>query len=327
MDRLDRVDHPGCRRFGSNGRLRWVTAVFCAVVASAIWTPPADAQTRDYGGYRPHYQGYGTDTRGGRGGTICRVTSLSDTAWPARPNTLRHCVETSTEPRFVIFEISGTITLGQGPLVVRHPYITIAGQTAPSPGIVIRGPGLVIDTHDVVVQHVRIRVGNVPHEPIGLWLRDDANKVVVDHVSVSWSVWTAVAVSAFRAGHPIGEVTVIDSIVAEALACSGVNSAVPCEAPSYPSKGWTNSRGILIGDSWGHAQPKVTLMRNISAHNNDRHPEIYGGTQTFIVNNLIYNPSQTPLSSVYFQDFAKKGSASVCRGGKRPDPRADDPGI
>lgn len=282
-------------------------AVLSAVVVSLMLPSPSDAQSLDYGGYRPHYQGYGVDTRGGRNGTICRVTSLSDAASPALPNTLRYCVETSSGPRFVIFEISGTITLAQGPLVVRNPYITIAGQTAPSPGILIRGPSLVIDTHDVVVQHVRIRVGNISGEPTGIWLRDDANKVVVDHVSISWSVWTAVLVSAGRAGHPIGEVTVIDSIVAEALGCSGVNSAVPCELPAYPKKGFTNSRGILIGDRWGHSQPKVTLLRNISAHINDRHPEVYGGTQTFIVNNLIYNPSQTPLSCVYFQDFAKSG--------------------
>ena len=32
----------------------------------------------DYGGYRPHYQGYGVNTPGGRGGEVCRVTSLSD---------------------------------------------------------------------------------------------------------------------------------------------------------------------------------------------------------------------------------------------------------
>jgi hypothetical protein len=51
----------------------------------------------------------------------------------------------------------------------------------------------------------------------------------------------------------------------------------------------------------------VTLLRNISAHNNDRHPEIGGGTQTILVNNLIYNPSQTPLSAIFFEDAAQAG--------------------
>ena len=294
-----RSDSPEFRRWFGNA-----LSTACVLVFSVA---PSGAQTTDYGGYRPHYQGYGIDTRGGRGGTVCTVTSLADTAWPAEPHTLRYCAETSNGPRFVVFEISGTIQLKQGPLIVRNPFVTIAGQTAPSPGILIRGPGLVIDTHDVVVQHVRVRVGNVPEDPVGLWLRDDANKVVVDHVSVSWSVWTALLVGAYRAGHPPGEVTIIDSIIAEALGCSGVNTAVPCDPRTYPKEGWANSRGIGVGDKWGHAQPKVTLLRNISAHNNDRHPEIGGGTRTVIVNNLIYNPSQSPLSGIYFQDAGERG--------------------
>ena len=207
----------------------------------------------------------------------------------------------------MIFEISGTVNLAQGPLHVRSPYITIAGQTAPSPGIVIRGPGLVIDTHDVVVQHVRVRVGNLTGTPIALWVRDDATRVVIDHVSISWSIWTALVVSALTPGHPPGDVTVIDSIISEALGCSGVNPAVPCDPQNHPRQGWTNSRGIGIGDGWGHAKPKVTLLRTISAHNNDRHPEIGGGTQTLLVNNLIYNPSQTPLSTFFYEDIAKMG--------------------
>ena len=267
----------------------------------------AFAQSTDYGGYRPHYQGNGVETAGGRGGSVCRVTSLSDTAWPAVPGTLRYCVEDTQGPRFVVFEISGTIRLVQGQLYVRNPYITIAGQTAPSPGIVIRGPGVVIDTHDVVMQHVRIRVGAIQGDPAALWLRDDATRVVVDHVSLSWSIWTSLLILAQTPGHPPGEITIIDSVIAEALACSSVNSSITCDPNTYPRQGWANSRGIGVGDRWGHAQPKVTFLRNISANNNDRHPEIGGGTQTLLVNNLIYNPSQTPLSVFYYQDAGDAG--------------------
>jgi hypothetical protein len=53
----------------------------------------------------------------------------------------------------------------------------------------------------------------------------------------------------------------------------------------------------------------VALLRNIDAHNNDRHPEIGGRTHTFLVNNLIYNPSQTPLSSIYYQDVQGGGAS------------------
>jgi hypothetical protein len=265
-----------------------------------------NSQSIDYGGYRPHYQGYGVDTPGGRGGAVCRVTSLNDTPSVAA-GTLRYCAERLTGPRFVVFEISGTINLTQGPLVVRNPFISIAGQTAPPPGVLIRGPGVIIDTHDVVLQHLRIRVGNLPDEPVALWLRNDASNVVLDHMSVSWSVWTALSVAAYTAGHPPGEITVMDSIVAESLGCSLVNRAAPCDPDTYPARGASNSRAIGIGDAWQNSTPKVALLRNISANNNDRHPEIGGSTHTFLVNNLIYNPSQTPLSAIFYEDGNRSG--------------------
>ena len=119
----------------------------------------------------------------------------------------------------------------------------------------IRGPGVIVDTHDVVVQHVRVRVGNLPDEPHGVWLRDDARNVVIDHVSVSWSVWTSVAVAALTPGHPPGDISILDSIIAESLACSGVNDLVPCDPQRYPTTGVSNSRALGIGDLWDHPAP------------------------------------------------------------------------
>ena len=89
---------------------RFAIAVFVASLSLST-----TAQSVDYGGYRPHYQGYGVNTRGGRGGAVCRVTSLNDAAWPPVPGTLRYCVEASSGPRFVIFEISGSINLAARP--------------------------------------------------------------------------------------------------------------------------------------------------------------------------------------------------------------------
>ena len=164
-----------------------------AIAVSVVLLPLlASAQSVDYGGYRPHYQGYGVNTPGGRGGAVCRVTSPNDVAWPPAPGTLRYCVEVASGPRFVIFETSGTVNLAHGPLTIKSPYITVAGQTAPSPGILIRGHGVIVDTHDVVIQHIRVRVGIALFEPHTLWVRDNAYNVVVDHVSLSWSIWTSV---------------------------------------------------------------------------------------------------------------------------------------
>ena len=82
----------------------------------------------------PGAQGFGTDTPAGRGGKVYRVKNLSDNS--SDPDSLRHCVNQSG-PRVCVFETSGTINLSSR-LNINNSFITIAGQTAPSPGITLQ---------------------------------------------------------------------------------------------------------------------------------------------------------------------------------------------
>ena len=72
---------------------------------------------------------------------------------------------------------------------MRAPYVTIAGQTAPGDGICIAGETLEIDTHDVIIRHMRFRRGETD-----VTRRDDAlggnpiGNIIVDHCSVSWGL-------------------------------------------------------------------------------------------------------------------------------------------
>jgi hypothetical protein len=51
------------------------------------------------------------------------------------------------------------------------------------------------------------------------------------------------------------------------------------------------------------------------ANNNDRQPESGGPTRTVLVNNVIYNPSLTPLSAIFFADPFQEGpTLSVVEG-------------
>src|SRR5215208_7160027 len=81
---------------------------------------------------------------GGVDGTIIRVTTLAAKG----PGSLRQALETEGA-RLVVFEVGGVIDLEGRTLVVSHPHLTIAGQTAPDPGITLIRGGLVIKTHDV----------------------------------------------------------------------------------------------------------------------------------------------------------------------------------
>src|SRR6266498_1323726 len=72
----------------------------------------------------PGAEGYGATTPGGRGGKVLFVTTLDDSG----PGSFRAACE-AEGPRIIVFRVSGTIALRKA-IVVQHPYLTIAGQTA-----------------------------------------------------------------------------------------------------------------------------------------------------------------------------------------------------
>ena len=98
--------------------------------------------------------GHGIETPAGRGGAVIRVTNLEAPG----AGSLKACVD-ARGPRVCVFEVSGTIRLTDD-LTLRNPFITIAGQTAPSPGITLRGAGLLVKTSNVLVQHIHVRPGD-----------------------------------------------------------------------------------------------------------------------------------------------------------------------
>jgi hypothetical protein len=271
----------------------------------------------DYGGYRPSYQGYGINTPAGRGGSVLRVTHLGDTTNTSSPlwaGSLRKAL-TAPGARFVVFEVSGTISLATD-LIITNPFLTIAGQTAPSPGITLRNGYIQIDTHDVVIQHLRVRPGPTNNLPHGIHVRSNANNIVLDHVSVSWTVWTAIDLFAPETTVGIGDVTIIDSIVSEALGCPGVNYLYPCSVTAPVAGQHPNSRALLFGDNntnptYNNGVTRVALIRTLTAHNNDRQPEIQGDVSAVLVNNVVYNPSLTPLGALHVGDWYHRGQTQV----------------
>ena len=151
----------------------------------------------------PGAAGFGMETPAGSGRhldepqtRVIKVTNLN----PTGPGSLREALE-AEGPRVVVFEVSGNIDFTPyGSLGIKHPYVTVAGQTAPSPGITLQACELHIRTHDVLMQHIRIRVGDLlkPYHPLRnkagwtQWSERDNMKVngeriVIDHCSFSWA--------------------------------------------------------------------------------------------------------------------------------------------
>ena len=224
----------------------------------------------------PGAKGFGTTTVAGSGRrnsppltTVYRVTNLNASGG----GSLRACVEASGD-RICVFEVSGTIRLASE-LAVRNPYITIAGHTAPSPGILLRGATLVIYTHDVLIQHLQVRVGDDPSGPnpetrdgISIYGSTAAFNVVIDHVSVSWAIDENFS-TWFSNTH---DVTLSHSIIAEGL------------DESIHPKG-RHSKGALIGPS----TERISVHHTLFAHNVERNPYVKPGCRVEFINNVVYH--------------------------------------
>ncbi len=184
---------------------RRLTAVLLAVLAGVSLraqraAPPAVPAF-------PGAEGGGAISVGGRGGRVLEVTSLADRG----PGTLREAVE-SAGPRMVVFRVSGLIEL-KTDLVIKNSRITIAGQTAPGDGICLKGRPLRVDkADDVVIRYLRVRPGAESGEPLdGVEVRD-AQRVILDHCTVGWSIDETI-----NTWHGVKNVTVQWCLIAEPL--------------------------------------------------------------------------------------------------------------
>ncbi len=264
---------PACFRNPS----RLIPAVLAGLVLAATQAPAAQLAF-------PGAQGWAANTPGGRGGKVIRVTSLAAQG----PGTLAEAVATQG-PRIVVFEVAGVIDLDRQVLRIEQPFLTIAGQTAPSPGITLIRGGIDIVTHDVIVRHIRVRPGEAGAPKRGGPDFDaistiGARDVIVDHCSLTWATDENLSASGPRfTGSTLAEwrngtshrITFSNNLIAEGLAYS---THVKGE----------HSKGSLIHDN----VQQILIVGNLYANNAERNPLFKGGVQGAIVNNLIYNPGQ-----------------------------------
>ena len=236
----------------------------------------------------PGAMGWAATTPGGRGGRIVRVTNLN----PDGPGSFVEAVE-SKGPRIVVFEVGGVVDLGAREIHITEPYLTVAGQTAPSPGITFIRGGFQIGTHDVVIRNIRVRPGDAGLPKKSGWEQDglstdrDAHDVIFDHNSVTWATDENMSISGkrFEGNDPAKwradtshRVTFSNNIMAEGLAWSTHGKI-------------EHSKGTLIHDN----ATDILLVANLYAHNYERGPLLKGGTRAVIVNDLIYDPGQRAI--------------------------------
>ena len=217
----------------------------------------------------PGAEGGGMYTAGGRGGKVLVVTNLNDDG----PGSFRWACEQGGA-RIIVFNVSGIIWL-KTPIILRAPYVTIAGQTAPGDGVCIAGQSFQVNTHDVIVRHMRFRRGAT-----NVWYREDSfggnpvGNIMIDHCSCEWGLDENI--SFYRHmfdmgdGKPSRKEPTVNVTIQNTISAKGLDT-------------YNHAFGSTIGGE------NTTFMRNLWADNTGRNPSIgWGGVFNF-VNNVIYN--------------------------------------
>ncbi|EKD26366.1 MAG: Pectate lyase [uncultured bacterium] len=236
----------------------------------------------------PGAEGFGAKAIGGRGGKVIKVKNLNDTG----PGSFREAVM-STGSRIIVFEVSGIINL-ISEIFIKEPYLTIAGETSPG-GILITGRQTSINTHNVIIRHMRFRVGShgiqygadpEQHDALDLfgnsmpsWFDGPGvSDVIIDHCSFSWGVDETM--TADTGAH---DFTIQWCIISEGLSYAG-----------HP-KG-EHSKGLCLSQKFGGVY-KASIHHNYFANNKDRNPLVTGPSDgdlpgvrwVDIRNNVVYN--------------------------------------
>lgn len=234
----------------------------------------------------PGAQGPGACATGGRGGDVYHVTNLdgANDANPS-PGSLRYGLNTvPAGGRTIVFDVAGTIRLSPagraGWLATQASNVTIAGQTAPQPGITIMGQATKLTGKNVIVRHVKFRPGQDQKSPgvatnDGLWIT--GQNIIVDHLSVSWTDDELLSVT-----DSAEKVTAQYCVLEDALAALLV---------AGNEAGKSHSMGGIIGSDVGNTT--IAVHHSLYAHSATRNPrfgsETTPGSTNEWSNNVAYN--------------------------------------
>ena len=224
--------------------------------------------------------GYGRQTVGGKGGTRRSVRNLRDHG----RGSLRAALEAPGR-RVVVVRVAGTIRL-DSPIRINNPYLTVRGGDAAAPGITVRGDAIVVQTHDVILRHLRLRPGDRtenPSETDALTINGSGSRrvynVVVDHVSMVWGP----DIGGLAILGDVSDVTIQNSIMGEGLYLS--------RHPEGTRAHGGHSTAANIAQVGRREPPprRLTFWRNLFTTSDERMPRLQGASCVDVVNNVIYN--------------------------------------
>lgn len=202
-------------------------------------------------------EGFGRHAAGGRGGRVIEIENLADDG----PGSLRAALN-SPGPRELRFRVGGEISL-RSSLTIREPFLTLDGQTAPAGGITLTGGGIIVQTHDVILRHLRVRPGDASEDTDALNFHD-ARRCIADHLSLAWAT-------------------------DETLSVTGLSDAITVQW-CLISESLNREKHAYAGIAGGE---RVTWHHNLFAHHLSRVPRFAGIVRADFRNNVLYNWGHT----------------------------------
>ncbi len=248
----------------------------------------------------PGAEGSGAYAVGGRYGSVYRVTNLNTDG----PGSFKDAI--SQPDRIIIFTVSGIIEYNGNNLDIEKDNLTIAGQTAPGEGICFKKASIHVGGKDVIIRYLRSRVGYTevngePEHRDGFSIDiDEGEKIIVDHISVSWATDENLTHA-----NDTKNVTVQNCFIAE-----GLNYYDPNNSPNR------HGFGSIMGSDLA---AEVNFHHNLYAHHERRSPRFASrdGNRNFVDfrNNVIYdcydqtglNNPRDSVNANYISNYLKYG--------------------
>ncbi|MGB4057729.1 MAG: hypothetical protein WBK77_06570 [Alphaproteobacteria bacterium] len=207
------------------------------------------------------------------GSRILRVTSLENSGAGTLRNALAACNKC-----VIVFDISGAINLTND-LTIARDQITIAGETAPSPGIVLYGGTLNIRASNVVIGNIAVYPGSSPILSIaekrdGISIYGSPGKkrrlhdIILRNVSVGWGVDENIGIQGL-----VDNVLIERSIIAWPLRHGGHPKGV-------------HSMNLLLANTVG----RIIIAGSLFAAAEQRSPRLTNGNRVTFINNLVAAP-------------------------------------
>lgn len=220
----------------------------------------------------PGVEGYGSYSKGGRGGQVYHVTNLNHDG----KGSLTYGLEQVQGARTIVFDVGGVIDLTDlgRPIAIKgekYSNVTVAGQTAPYPGITLKGYGLSVGSaHDVIIRNIKIRIGDVVAD--GEFIQSDplsvsaSKQVIIDHCTTQWAIDMN-----FR-------------ITGEHITVSNTMFGKPLAANTSHEKGSHSYVGMI-----NEGARKVSFLKNLISNSDQRSPRITDADYVDAYNNLIFD--------------------------------------